>query len=153
MKKKLFVTALLVTLLFTPAALAEDTTTLEDVWMRHGGVRLYYDALTRPRQIYLNGARRTDPAWFVGLPPLYGQEKPRRAHSAPLSRTVIPVSPSAPGQTSHVPAIPPVGQVKGTASAAVARPGGEGPAQVPPDPPTPTIHGATPKPPPPASSM
>lgn len=44
--------------------------TIEDVWMQHGGARLYYSALYGARQQYTGGASRIDPACSPLLPPM-----------------------------------------------------------------------------------
>lgn len=43
---------------------------IDDVWMKHGGARLYYSALYGARQQYTGGATRIDPACSPLLPPL-----------------------------------------------------------------------------------
>lgn len=71
--QKRILTACIASLLFlvtSQTARAVDTT-LSEVWERGGGARLYYDALMRPRQINMNGARWEDPALNRRLPPLH----------------------------------------------------------------------------------
>lgn len=135
MKNTYAVTAILViwTVLAPPRALAAGKT-LEEVWMREGGARLYYDALVRPRQMNANGARVTDPA-FVNLPPLQAPAKPRRSTPAPSARKVpapvAPVAPKSPASSMvDVPGPP--------ASPAAAKPLGAGSTSPPPA--APVVH-------------
>lgn len=77
--------------------------TLDEVWMTSGGARLHYDALTRPRQIYMNGARWEDPALVHRMGPLYDAEKKspvrrrgsrntRKAPAQPVSAVSMPAA-------------------------------------------------------------
>lgn len=71
-----------------PAAAGSDPSaaaapTIEDVWMRQGGARLYYSALYGARQQYTGGSSRIDPACSPLLPPMRAWGAP-----APKKRTV-----------------------------------------------------------------
>lgn len=98
-------------------ALAAGSTpnpTIDEVWMRHGGARLYYDALSQPTQMDMQGMRRKDPALIRNLPPIT-EVKPqptRRSSRAavsvkPTGKTVAPATTGLPaGQsTSTKPAV------------------------------------------------
>ncbi len=54
----------------TPIAAGKDAS-IGEVWMRHGGARLQYDALMGSIQMNTNGRMRRDPAAVTILPPLY----------------------------------------------------------------------------------
>ncbi len=65
----------------------------ESIWMREGGARLQYDALSGPTQMYTNGRPVLDPA-NVHLPPLHPDKLPKaqtkrtrqtRAQSQPIT--------------------------------------------------------------------
>ncbi len=55
----------------TPAG---PNASLGEVWMKHGGARLQYDALRGPIQMNTNGMPVRDPAAIGLLPPLYPQK-------------------------------------------------------------------------------
>ncbi len=67
----------------TPMAAGPDAS-IGEVWMRHGGARLQYDALMGSVQMNTNGKLRRDPAAVNYLPPLY----PQKYGKAPKSRVV-----------------------------------------------------------------
>lgn len=102
--KRIFTAVLAGVFMLAGSAQAQDPEgTLNGVWMRYGGARLYYDGLVRPIQINLNGASWRDPALTM-LPPLNAPEiKPvrrtARKASAPASvekkETSAPAAPSA----------------------------------------------------------
>ncbi len=54
---------------------AGPNASLGEVWMKHGGARLQYDALRGPIQMNTNGMPVRDPAAIGLLPPLYPQKK------------------------------------------------------------------------------
>ncbi len=80
---------------------------LGEVWMRHGGARLQYDALRGPIQVNTNGRPVKDPA-LVHLPPLYPTYTKPKAKRVATPRVVTPVAPApkavVPSNTSHKPA-------------------------------------------------
>ena len=82
--------------------------TIDEVWMRYGGGRPYYDSIMEPRQMDMNGMRRRDPAFIRNLPPItpYPAQAPRRMSSKSSAPSAV-----MPGQTS-TPAkgMPPAGQ-------------------------------------------
>ncbi len=90
---------------------AGSNASLGEVWMRHGGARLQYDALRGPIQMNTNGRPVKDPA-LVHLPPLY--PTPRRvARPAPTQprvpkATAVPAAPKAPTPTAVNPSPRPV---------------------------------------------
>lgn len=53
---------------------------IQDVWMQHGGARLYYSAQYGARQQYTGGASRIDPACLPLLPPMraWGAPEPKK---------------------------------------------------------------------------
>ncbi len=53
---------------------ASPNASLDEVWMRHGGARMQYDALMGSIQTNTNGKMRRDPAAVHVLPPLYPQK-------------------------------------------------------------------------------
>ncbi|MEG2172828.1 MAG: hypothetical protein RRY29_06165 [Desulfovibrionaceae bacterium] len=77
---------------------------IQDVWMQHGGARLYYSALYSARQQYTGGATRIDPACSPLLPPMraWGTPAPkvkksykaRRSASKPVAKK--PATPPCP---------------------------------------------------------
>lgn len=67
-------------------AVAGPNASLGEVWWRHGGVRLQYDALIGPTQTNTNGFAWRDPATVHNLPPLFPSGSTPR--SAPHSRAV-----------------------------------------------------------------
>ena len=82
--------------------------TLDEAWMSGGGARLHYNALTRPRQLYMNGARWEDPALVHRMGPLHdagkspsargrGSRNTRKAPAQPVSAAGMPaaVAPAA----------------------------------------------------------
>ncbi len=72
---------------------------LNHTWMHGGGARLYWNTLTRPRQILTSGARFTDPASLPELQvaPVPNKSKPRTGRSRPrASRVAAPVANAAP---------------------------------------------------------
>ncbi len=58
----------------TPMA-AGPNASIGEVWMKHGGARLQYDALMGSVQMNTNGRMRRDPAAVTVLPPLYPQQR------------------------------------------------------------------------------
>ncbi len=58
----------------TPMAAGPDAS-IGEVWMRHGGARLQYDALMGSIQTNTNGRMRKAPAAITTLPPLYPQKR------------------------------------------------------------------------------
>lgn len=120
-----FIMTTLHLLVFAPMLLAVEKDTIHDVWYRHGGARLYYDALTTSQQMYLNGARRQDPAYFMRMPPLHPAPRDARRAARP-SAPEVSAKPQAAASSSAVNGnVPVAGVVQGTSSAAIARPGGE----------------------------
>lgn len=53
---------------------------IQDVWMQQGGARQYYSAQYAPRQQYMGGATRIDPACLPLLPPMraWGAPEPKK---------------------------------------------------------------------------
>lgn len=86
----------LLCLLWPAHGVAADT--LYEVWTQYGGARLYYDALVRPRQLHMNGARWEDPALYYRLPPLYEARKQYRRSTSPQARPAPPTQPVPPAQ-------------------------------------------------------
>ncbi len=78
-------------------AVAGPNASLGEVWWRHGGARLQYDALIGSVQTNSNGFIPRDPANIHTLPPLFPSNNPPR--TAPRSRPVNPTP-----QTSKTPA-------------------------------------------------
>lgn len=109
---KHYCVALLALALLCPAS-AQSADTLNDVWIRDGGARLYYDALVRPRDLNMNGARWEDPALNHRLPPLYEpQPRKRRAVArpvapAPAAQTGVSALPPQTGARPALPVAPP----------------------------------------------
>ncbi len=67
----------------TPMAAGRDAS-IGEVWMRHGGARLQYDALMGSVQTNTNGRIRRDPASITSLPPLKPQKRAvRKVNKAP----------------------------------------------------------------------
>ncbi len=84
---------------------------LGEVWMRHGGARLQYDALRGPIQMNTNGRPVKDPA-LVHLPPLYPTYTKPAVKKAVVQKKVTkpvaaPTAPTAPAKittpTTHKP--------------------------------------------------
>ncbi len=86
----------------TPQAAGPDAS-IGEVWMKHGGARLQYDALMGSVQRYNNGRTRRDPALIKTLPPLFPQKKytPRKVSKVKKS---VPMAKSKPN-SSHKPTL------------------------------------------------
>ncbi len=87
----------------TPVA-AGPNASIGEVWMRHGGARLQYDALMGSIQTNTNGVKRKDPVTITSLPPLYPQKYSKRktkksTAKAPMSKKVMPKVHSSPKPT------------------------------------------------------
>ncbi len=84
---------------------------LGEVWMRHGGARLQYDALRGPIQMNTNGRPLKDPA-LVHAPPLYPKPRVVRARvtkpKVTATKKVTPAPAVVKGSVSHKPVAKPV---------------------------------------------
>ncbi len=89
---------------------AGSNASLEEVWMKHGGARLQFDALMGPIQVNTNGRPWRDPAMVNYLPPLFPKKRGARPH-APTVREPKRPDPAAastmPPNSSPRPAIAP----------------------------------------------
>ncbi len=68
---------------------------LEEVWLKHGGARLQFDALMGPIQVNTNGRPWRDPVMVDYLPPLY-PKKHRPRLPAPTTKDVKKTQPPCP---------------------------------------------------------
>lgn len=84
---------------------------IDDVWMKNGGARLYYSALYGARQQYTGGATRIDPACTPLLPPL-------RAWGTPETKKPVKVRRSARAAAKPKPAASPCPDVDKAVEAA-----------------------------------
>ncbi len=79
---------------------AGPNASLEEVWMKHGGARLQFDALMGPIQVNTNGRPWRDPAMVNYLPPLYPKKRGMRTPAPTVRESKRPSQPASANKTA-----------------------------------------------------